>query len=40
MKELPKAYEASQEKETYKKWEETGLFNPDNMERYLKEKGT
>jgi valyl-tRNA synthetase len=39
MKQLPKAYEASQEKETYGKWEETGLFNPDNMERYLKENG-
>jgi valyl-tRNA synthetase len=39
MEELPKAYEASQEKETYKKWEETGLFNPDNMEKYLKEDG-
>jgi valyl-tRNA synthetase len=39
MKQLPKAYEASQEKETYKKWESTGLFNPDNMEKYLKENG-
>jgi valyl-tRNA synthetase len=39
MKELPKAYEASQEKETYKKWESTGLFNPDNLEKYLKENG-
>lgn len=39
MKELPKAYEASIEKETYKEWEETGLFNPDNMEKYLKENG-
>jgi valyl-tRNA synthetase len=39
MKQLPKAYEASQEKEIYKKWEQTGLFNPDNMEKYLKENG-
>jgi hypothetical protein len=27
MKELPKAYKALIEKETYKKWRETGLFN-------------
>lgn len=39
MKELPKAYEASLEKEIYKKWEQTGLFNPDNMEKHLKENG-
>ena len=35
MKELPKAYEASQEKEIYKKWEETKLFDPDKMQEYL-----
>ena len=39
MKELPKAYESNIEKETYQKWEETGLFNPDNMDKYLKENG-
>jgi valyl-tRNA synthetase len=39
MKELPKAYESNTEKETYKKWEATGLFDPDNMQNYLKENG-
>jgi valyl-tRNA synthetase len=39
MEELSKAYESNTEKETYKKWEQTGLFNPDNMEKYLKENG-
>jgi valyl-tRNA synthetase len=39
MKELPKAYEASLEKEIYKKWEETELFNPDKMYKYLEENG-
>lgn len=38
MKDLSKAYDASKEKEIYKLWEETGLFNPDNMAKYLKEK--
>ena len=37
MKELPKAYEASQEKETYRKWEETELFNPDKLQEHLEE---
>ncbi len=32
MKELPKAYEPGQyEKEIYKKWEDSGYFNPDNL---------
>ncbi|KUK77621.1 MAG: valyl-tRNA synthetase, partial [candidate division WS6 bacterium 34_10] len=39
MKDLPKAYEAQKEKEIYQKWEETGLFDPDNMKKYLDEKG-
>ena len=39
MKDLPKAYESNTEKEIYRKWEETGLFNPDNMDKYLKENG-
>ncbi len=33
MKELPKAYEASKyEDDIYKLWEESGFFNPDNLE--------
>ncbi|MCK9415814.1 class I tRNA ligase family protein, partial [Candidatus Dojkabacteria bacterium] len=39
MKELPKAYESNIEKETYRRWEEAGLFNPDNMQTYLEESG-
>ncbi|MDD3474940.1 MAG: valine--tRNA ligase [Candidatus Dojkabacteria bacterium] len=39
MKDLSKAYESNIEKEIYRKWEETGLFNPDNMDKYLKENG-
>ena len=39
MKDLPKAYESNIEKEIYRKWEKTGLFNPDNMDKYLKENG-
>ncbi len=33
MKELPKAYESSEyEDDIYKLWEESGFFNPDNLE--------
>ncbi len=32
MKELPKAYDQSKEAEIYKIWEESGYFNPDNLE--------
>jgi valyl-tRNA synthetase len=39
MEELPKAYESNTETETYKQWEDTGLFDPDNMEKFLKENG-
>jgi valyl-tRNA synthetase len=39
MKDLPKAYEAQKEKEIYRRWEETGLFNPDKMKEYLEERG-
>src|SRR3990167_6580139 len=32
MKELPKAYEPKHyEDEIYKRWEESGFFNPDNL---------
>jgi valyl-tRNA synthetase len=39
MKELPKAYDASKEREIYSRWEERKLFNPDKMCEYLKENG-
>ncbi len=35
---ISKTYE-QKEKEIYSYWEDCGLFNPDNMEKYLKEKG-
>jgi len=40
MKELSKSFNAQQlEPEIYSKWEQSGRFNPDNMEKHLKEKG-
>ncbi len=32
MKEIPKAYDQSKESDIYKLWEESGFFNPDNLE--------
>ncbi len=35
MKELPKAYEPKKyENDIYKRWEESGFFNPDNCEKF------
>ncbi|MEJ0021607.1 MAG: valine--tRNA ligase [Candidatus Doudnabacteria bacterium] len=32
MQEIPKTYDQSKESEIYKLWEESGFFNPDNLE--------
>ncbi len=32
MKEISTTYDQSQESETYKRWEDSGYFNPDNLE--------
>src|SRR6185436_5874815 len=32
MTEIPKAYDQSKESEIYKLWEESGFFNPDNLQ--------
>lgn len=38
MEELPKAYDASKvESEIYKRWEDSGFFNPDNLPGDIKE---
>ncbi|MBX4187214.1 MAG: valine--tRNA ligase [Candidatus Doudnabacteria bacterium] len=31
MKDIPKTYDQSQEPEIYKRWEDSGYFNPDNL---------
>ena len=35
-KEMPKAYDSSKELEIFSLWEKSGLFSPENMEKYLK----
>ena len=39
MKELPKSYNSDLEMDIYSLWEKSGLTNPDNMTKFLKEKG-
>lgn len=39
-KEISKTFDsATEELEIYKSWEESGLFNPDNMQKYLEDAG-
>jgi valyl-tRNA synthetase len=38
MKEISKTYDSALEGEIYEKWENSGLFSPEKVEEYLKEK--
>ena len=40
MKEIQKTFDSlNKEKEIYSEWEESGFFKPENIEKYLREKG-